>query len=334
MRLIMTCANIAIKERFGQRLRIARKLSGLSLGELSVAAGCSVTRQGLSKYELGEMMPREATLIEICRALALPRDYFLADTKGFDLPELRIGSGCELSVEVMEEISTTIEFYTKRFRLKREKLGLEDGFSCSLLKRQVSDIEDISAVADALRAEWACGDGPIASVLRLLERHGIWVFSTSLPDAIYGLSTWVDSKFPIMLLDMREDKTSVERLRFTAAHELAHLLLSFPKGAKVEKMCNRFASYFLLPQKTLVQELGSCREALYLEELIDLHEYYGVSIAALVHEAYDFGIISREHYDYWYDTNIKANPKETGWGKYLFPETLGKEKRMDIILAQ
>ena len=148
------------------------------------------------------------------------------------------------------------------------------------------------------------------------------------------MSTWVEGNCPLIVLDTREEKTTVERLRFTAAHELAHLLFKVPEGLDAERMCNLFASYFLLPKNTLIQELGTKRDSIYLEELIDLRQYYGVSVAAIVHEAYDFGIISREHYDYWYDTLIKHNVKETGWGTYVFPETLGKERRMEVRIEK
>ena len=155
-----------------------------------------------------------------------------------------------------------------------------------------------------------------------------------LPDGVLGVSTWVEGNCPLIVLDTREEKTTVERLRFTAAHELAHLLFKVPEGLDAERMCNLFASYFLLPKNTLIQELGTKRDSIYLEELIDLRQYYGVSVAAIVHEAYDFGIISREHYDYWYDTLIKHNVKETGWGTYVFPETLGKERRMEVRIEK
>lgn len=63
--------------------------------------------------------------------------------------------------------------------------------------------------------------------------------------------------------------------------------------------------------------------------MIDLKELYGVSIAAQVHAAWDLGMISREHYDWWYDERIKKNKLEDGWGVYNFPETIGREKRME-----
>lgn len=36
----------------------------------------------------------------------------------------------------------------------------------------------------------------------------------------------------------------------------------------------------------------------------DLKEFYGISIAAQMHEAWDLHIITREHYDWWYNERI------------------------------
>lgn len=74
------------------------------------------------------------------------------------------------------------------------------------------------------------------------------------------------------------------------------------------------------------------REQLTLEEMIDLRELYGISIAAQVHAAWDLRMISREHYDWWYDENINKNRLENGWGVYSFPETIGREKRVNSII--
>ena len=79
-----------------------------------------------------------------------------------------------------------------------------------------------------MRYARAGGDGPIASILRLLERKGIMILAATLPDYVFGMSTWADKKHPLMILDFNPEKSTVEKLRFTAVHELAHLLLLFP----------------------------------------------------------------------------------------------------------
>ncbi len=79
-----------------------------------------------------------------------------------------------------------------------------------------------------MRYARAGGYGLIASILRLLERKGIMILAATLPDYVFGMSTWADKKHPLMILDFNPEKSTVEKLRFTAVHELAHLLLLFP----------------------------------------------------------------------------------------------------------
>ena len=148
-----------------------------------------------------------------------------------------------------------------------------------------------------------------------------------------GLSTFADESHPLIVVDMHPQKTTIERLRFTACHELAHILLHFSDDCNIEKMCNKFANFFLFPNQTFIEEMGAeHRNQLTLEEMIDLKELYGISIAAQVHAAWDLRMISREHYDWWYDENINKNRLENGWGVYSFPETIGREKRVNSII--
>ena len=168
-----------------------------------------------------------------------------------------------------------------------------------------------------------------------MERNGIKILPTELPDGIWGLSTFADESHPLIVVDMRPQKTTIERLRFTACHELAHILLHFSGDCNVEKMCNKFSNFFLFPKQTFIEEMGAeHREQLTLEDMIDLKELYGISIAAQVHAAWDLRMISREHYDWWYDEMIKKNRLEEGWGDYSFPETIGREKRVEARMKQ
>ena len=61
-----------------------------------------------------------------------------------------------------------------------------------------------------------------------LERKGIMILAATLPDYVFGMSTWADKKHPLMILDFNPEKSPVEKFRFTAVHELAHLLFLFP----------------------------------------------------------------------------------------------------------
>ena len=66
--------------------------------------------------------------------------------------------------------------------------------------------------------------------------------------------------------------------------------------------------------------------------MIDIKELYGQSLAASIIAARDYDIITTEYKRAWYSKHIEPNPRETGNGHYAFPETIGKEKRVDSLM--
>ena len=319
--------------QFSIRLHEARKMMGLSMEKLAELTGGIITKQSISRYEKGLMLPKRVAKLAMAKALNISDSYFDGTNLKIDMPMLRTTSNGKLSEGELQALEAKLSFWAEQYLAKEKEAGFPTQFQNPIKDTKVSTLEDAIHAADLLREKWHCGDGPIASILRLLERKGIKILSTELPDDVWGMSTWADTSYPLMVLDMRQKKTTVERLRFTAAHELAHLLLAFPVNAEldIEKRCNKFAGFFLFTRQALIEEMGGeKRDVLTLEEMIDLREVYGISIAAQVHAAWDIRMISREHYDWWFDEKIKKNRLEVGWGEYIFPETIGREKRMEV----
>ena len=312
------------------RLREARNMCGYSLDQFVKAADVCVTRQSIYNYERGVMQPKPEMVKVFADTLGVSEHYFYGNSTKIDIPMLRTTGDDLLSEEELQHFEVMLSYWAERYLLMEKKVGLKSDFSNPLADITVSTLDDVILAADRLREVWRCGSGPLPAVLRLMERKGIKILSTELPDGILGLSTFADESHPLIVVDMRPQKTTIERLRFTACHELAHILLHFSDERNVEKMCNKFANFFLFPKQAFIEEMGAeHRNQLTLEEMIDLKELYGISIAAQVHAAWDLRMISREHYDWWYDEMIKKNRLEEGWGDYSFPETIGREKRVE-----
>jgi Zn-dependent peptidase ImmA (M78 family) len=83
-----------------------------------------------------------------------------------------------------------------------------------------------------------------------------------------------------------------DRQRFSAAHELGHILIVTNGGLDAERACNRFAGAFLAPRQAVLRELGAERACLDLAELEMLKEKYGMSMQAWIHRAEELGIIT------------------------------------------
>ena len=63
---------------FSERLRLARKRSGMSLRALSSAMGGTVSAQAIGKYERAEMMPSSSVAIALAEALEVTLSYLLS----------------------------------------------------------------------------------------------------------------------------------------------------------------------------------------------------------------------------------------------------------------
>lgn len=320
------------KDTFSVRLHEARLMMGFSMEHLAELSRGTVTKQSISRYEKGLMHPKSYVLRSLAQALGISESYFSGRGVQVDMPMLRCTSNNRLSEEELQTLEARLSFWSERYLEKERMAGITPCFIHPMQGTSVANLDEAIRAADLLRERWHCGNGPLPFLLRLMERKGIKILSMPLPEGILGLSTWADSKHPIIVLDMRAERTTTERLRFTAAHELAHILLSFPTDSEFseEKRCDQFASFFLFPRSTFIEELfQNQRTTLSLAELIDLRQLYGVSIASMVHEAWDLRIISREHYDWWYDEMIHPNRIEEGWGNYPYQESIGREGRVE-----
>ena len=321
--------------QFSTRLHEARQMMGLSMEKLAELTGGIITKQSISRYEKGLMLPKRVAKLAMAKALNISDSYFDATNISIDMPMLRTTSNGKLSEDELQALEAKLSFWAEQYFIKEKEAGFPTQFQNPIKDTKVSTLEDAIQASSLLREKWHCGDGPIASILRLLERKGIMILAANLPEYVFGMSTWADKKHPLMILDFNPEKSTVEKLRFTAVHELAHLLLSFPQESEysVEKRCDLFASFFLLPKQTFIEELGAeKREKITLDEMIDIKELYGASLAASIIAARDYGIITTEYKRAWYAEHIEPNPHEIGNGHYAFPETLGREKRVNSII--
>ena len=71
---------------FGERLKSARKMAGLSLAALAEKTENMVTRQAINKYEKGLMNPSSEVLLALSHALEIKPDYF------FKKPDISLSS--------------------------------------------------------------------------------------------------------------------------------------------------------------------------------------------------------------------------------------------------
>jgi len=290
---------------FGERLKIARKKTGLSLRGLAEKLGGKVSAQAIGKYERGEMMPSSGILIALSKALGEPVGYFMSPM-GARLEGVDFRKKSGTSVKDRARVEATVLDKVERYLMVEEILDLESASWDKPFKKKkrISDIAEAEKLANKLRSEWKLGKDPIPNMTELLEDHGIKVLILSLPSSVSGLTCLIsrsnsDDSVPVIIVNAEH---GLERRRFTLGHELAHRLIDPGSSIDLEKAANRFSGAFLMQEEHLRHETGQHRQSLGYRELIEVKRLYRVSAAALLVRLEQLNIISHSAMVYAFQT--------------------------------
>ena len=295
---------------FGDRLRLARKRAGLSLRDLAGRIGNDVSAQAISKYESGKMFPSSSVLVALGKALDVSLDFLMSnEVVAFSGVEFRKHSGTSAAERARAELIVIDE--VERHLALDLILGL-DSEKNALPKKLVTvhSLDEVEKHADALRKTWELGNDPIPSMTGLLEDKGVKIIAVDIPKALSGLTGNVqrpDGKPEVPIIVVSTQFT-IERRRFTLAHELGHRIIENAEGdLKLEKAIDRFAGAFLVPKKHLLNEVAGARDALPpYNEIVRLKHLYGVSAAAMLIRLRDTGILSELTVSYAFQTYART----------------------------
>ena len=275
---------------FPQRLKMARTMKGWSMRELSEQLDGKLSKQAIGKYENGDMEPEHTSLLALCEVLDVRLDFFERD-RSFSLkPEFRKFQ--RLPQKKQNEILGKTKDFLERY-LEAEELTASDKEFKNPLSKLCLTVEDAENQADLFRKKMNIGDNPFYNIIEQLEEWGIKVYKDHFgTEDISGLADYIDNRVPIIVIN---SAVNLDRQRFTALHELAHLVLNIPDSVShktKEAICNRFAGAMLISARQLRHELGSNRKNIHLKELEIIKSQYGISPLASLYRAKDLGIIS------------------------------------------
>lgn len=280
----------------GERLKQARKATGLSTRALAEKAGISA--MAISKYETGKSTPSSTVLLSLSKALGVKVEYFFRPVE-VSLEEVEYRKHTHVPKRVLGQIEGDVIEQVERFI---ELEGFLPGGPIKPFKLprglpvKVMTLDEIEQIAVTVRQQWSLGLNPIPDLTDTLEERGIKVFQTeALHENMFdGLAAHVDGT-PVIVLGKGWPG---DRQRFTLAHELGHLLLKSRLAPKLdeEAAANRFAGAFLVPEFEVRKELGERRTWLEPNELCVLKKTYGLSMQGWMHRANDLGILSDINY--------------------------------------
>ncbi len=294
---------------FGERLKAARKMAGLSLTQLEKRLG-DVSKQSLSNYENGKRKPDSKILVRLSKELKVKPDFFIKESN-VEMQKFEYRKKAKLSMQDKGMIEEKSKDMLERYLELEELLRLKSKFINPLKGFKIRGIEDLERAAEHLRDEWELGSNPIKNLIETIEEKEIRVVQIAAKDEFDGLAGY-SGNTPVIVVN--ENMKDIVRKRLTIAHELGHLLLELSDNLtekEKENYCFRFAGAFLIPKEVMLYELGERRNQITFNELIHLKEEYGISIQGLVRRAKDLGIISESKF-----TGFCIKVRSIGWERY------------------
>lgn len=307
---------------FAERLKVARKIKGLSLQDLANQCNHMVSKQALSKYEAGVMVPSRKILEILSKTLEVKISYFDSQPI-FKLPAFEFERKGDLPVKQLESIKEKVKDTLERHLQVEALLAIRFKFSNPVRPIPVPDEVAAADVARTLLNKWDLGWGAIHNVIGMLEGKDVRVIEVSSPAIFDALSTYV-GKVPVIVLH-KDRPTDIKR--FAVMYELGQLVLNIPEGADRHKICETFAAAMLLPGDALETLLGNKRMAIAPGELICIKEQYGLPMRAIMQQAVFKEIIDRKNANGFFKM-LADNADETGLGVYTGQEKTYRFERM------
>lgn len=311
---------VDLNKSFAERLHNARLMRGLSMQQLCDLIGNIITKQTLSKYENGVMLPKSDIVIALCDALEINPDNLFCN-KTSSPRNIRYSKLQGLSKREENAIACIIEDTIERTGEIEEICGIEHSFNSALEEHQVKTLFDVLQGASKLRQAWGMGTAAITDVVYMLESKGVIIANIDASDAFTSLHAILNDSIPVIAIN---SNLNAESFRFAALKELAHAILCFDESIdkkKKEHLCSVFANEILLPHDVFFSVVGGKRNGIALMELKYLQDEYGISADALMAKAKYLGVVSAKHY-----SDYCKNLGSTDSMKVYESVSIGKEK--------
>ena len=309
-----------IRQIFAKRLQNARKMCGLSQGQLvekmkKLAAQLpmlykAVSSTAIERYENGVMFPESSTImITLAEALGTKTDNLLRPFTVKVDDEFEFRKKSKLGKKAQEAIKLKVLQRIEKYVEVERIVGIDPKFDVDYSHFEVRTPEDARRVAMMLRNDWSLGLGPIAQPILVLESHGIKVIEVNEdPELFDGTSNAVEG-IPVVVINTNtqlsanpKHQNTPERQILTLFHETGHKVMNIPADVdekERETLCNVFASEMLIPSKTFTDIFGEKREMISSWELKDVQREFGISVRALMIKAVQLGVITKGRYKWF-----------------------------------
>jgi Zn-dependent peptidase ImmA (M78 family)/transcriptional regulator with XRE-family HTH domain len=272
-----------------EMLILARELRGMTQQDVAKAAGFS--QSFVSQVEAGVKDVSEESAKRAAAALNVPVAFLYQEERcsGFGISMIYYRKRSGALTSHIRRLQAEVNL--RRIHVRRLLRGVNFETPHTF---QMLDIEDHGGqpedVAVRLRATWMLPIGPVRNLVSAIESAGGVVFKFPFgTNDIDAMSQWPDDCPPLFFLNAN---APADRVRFSLAHELGHVVMHKVATEDIESEADRFAAEFLMPKRDISGELLG----LDLPKAAALKPHWRVSMAALIRRARDLNRITEDRY--------------------------------------
>jgi transcriptional regulator with XRE-family HTH domain len=233
-------------------LLIARDYRGFSQLKLAKIAG--IPQGTLSKIENKVSYPDNDIIEKLSKALNFPIGFFSLSGRAQGGPisvHSMYRKRASVGVKSLNRLSA--EICLRLINLGIFMRPIEFETSLPLPQYDSDDYNgDTDHIAHMVRRNWSIRSGPIHNLTDIAEKAGIIIFWCSFNYTdIDGVSLRSQDHPPCIFLNQNKP---ADRMRFSLAHEIGHLIMHKEINKDIETEANDFASALLMPKEDIVKE--------------------------------------------------------------------------------
>jgi Zn-dependent peptidase ImmA (M78 family) len=272
-----------------QMLILARESRRMTQKALAEASGTA--QSAVSKAEAGLVAPLAGSVAAWARALRYRVEMFSKTHDAPPPPRTMFRKRASLSQGDIKAIKASIAIQCMHVEWLARSIELpEPDVPLMTIGR---DVGSATEAARYVRQSWRLAPGPIPNIVEPLEDHSIVVVPMqNRSDEFMGLSVHEHKRAlpPIMFFN---GDAPADRVRWTIAHELGHIVLhhhQFAVSEHCEDEADEFASEFLMPANEIRHHFSSRTD---LNDLAQLKLHWRVSMQSLLSRALAVGRITK-----------------------------------------
>ena len=287
----------------GDYLRLARQRRGLTQTIASKALG--IKQAVLSRMENDLIEVTDEVIEKASSIFDFPADFFEQTEPVLGPPvsvHPMLRGASRLSAKEIDQL--TAELNIRMFNLRSFLENVDFTKPLDVPRLDIEQYDSPEDVAKKVRLHWQLTTRPVQNLTRLLERAGVVVGTSEFDGAqISGVTFRPPSSPPIILFNPLHP---ADRVRFTLAHELGHLVMHRFPTVSMEQEAHRFASEFMLPRDQIQEAFRGRKVTISL--LASLKKEWHMSMQAILMAAKSARIITENQAKYLF---IQISQK--GW---------------------